>query len=60
MPDDTKQKAKECCTREYDRLVDELDVCDDESNTSAERHRCYRIAARKSGDRSRNCIDRAE
>jgi hypothetical protein len=49
------EKAKQCCAREYDRLKVQLDICDDRSRTPAERHRCYRIAARTSGRRSKRC-----
>jgi hypothetical protein len=56
MSIDYTKRAKQCCTREHKRLVEQLDVCDSRSKTSASRHRCYRTAARRSGSRSRKCM----
>ena len=53
---DYTKKAKQCCTCEHDRLVEQSDICDSQSKNPANRHRCYRIAARRSGRRSRKCI----
>ena len=49
------KKAKKCCADEHERLVERLDACDSRSRTAAQRHRCYRTAARTSGVRSRKC-----
>lgn len=55
MSIDYLKKAKQCCTREHDRLLEQLDICDSRSKTPAKRHGCYRIAARRSGRRSIKC-----
>ncbi len=57
--DVSKAKAKRCCSTEYDRLVRELGSCEMESNSSGERHNCYRRAAKQSGRRSRECMHAA-
>lgn len=49
-------KAKECCAREKQRLVEELRECDYNTTSPEERHLCYRWAAKKSGHRSKECI----
>ena len=51
-----KSKAKRCCSHEYDQLVRRLTSCEMESNTGAERHACYRQAAKTSGRRARQCM----
>jgi len=51
-----KSKAKQCCSKEYERVVRQVGACEIESNSSAERHACYRRAARESGRRARGCI----
>ncbi len=48
-------KAKACCSREKDRIVSELSRCDS-ADSADYRHRCYRSVARKSGERSRQCM----
>ena len=48
--------ARQCCTREKDRLVKELTECDFNAQSLEERHRCYRSAAKSSGRRSRKCL----
>ena len=55
MSMDYIKRAKACCGREHDRLVERLDRCDSGSKTAGERHRCYRIEARRSGRRARKC-----
>jgi hypothetical protein len=52
------KKAKKCCSHEYDRLKENLSRCDSQFETPAERHRCYRVAAKSSGHRSKECIVR--
>ncbi len=55
MSSSFRSKARACCSREKARVSREVARCD--SSDSAEyRHRCYRSAARKSGERSRQCI----
>jgi hypothetical protein len=49
------EKTKQCCAREYEGLKNQLEICNRRSRTAAERHRCYRIAARSSGRRSKRC-----
>jgi hypothetical protein len=51
-----KSKAKRCCTKEYQRLVHRLGACEMDSNTSGEKHACYRQAAKTSGRRAKKCI----
>jgi uncharacterized protein YifE (UPF0438 family) len=48
--------ARQCCTREKDRLVKVLRGCDNNAQSPEERHRCYRSAAKNSGRRSRECL----
>jgi hypothetical protein len=48
--------ARQCCTREKNRLVEELRACDYNSESPEERHHCYRWAAKKSGYRSKECL----
>ena len=52
-----KENAKKCCSREYDKLVDQIAACDDNASDREERHICYRSVARESGARVRKCID---
>lgn len=49
-------KARECCIREKDRLVEELRECDYDTSSPEERHQCYRWAAKKSGKRAKECL----
>jgi len=56
MEGEILKKAKRCCSHEHDRLVKNLSTCDSQFETPAERHRCYRVAARRSGRRSKKCI----
>ncbi|MFO7713280.1 hypothetical protein [Desulfosarcina sp.] len=52
----SEQRSRQCCSLEKDRLVEELRRCDSCSTNYEEFHRCYRDAARQSGQRSRVCI----
>ncbi len=56
MESEMLKKAKQCCSREHDRLAENLSTCDRYFKTPAERHRCYRVAAKISGHRSKKCI----
>ena len=55
MAIDYVKKAKHCCALEHEGLMEQLDKCDSRFKTAADRHRCYRIAARRGGRRSRKC-----
>ena len=52
-----KEKAKECCRKEHEKLVEHLDHCDASSQTDTQRHHCYRHAAWRSGRQARKCIE---
>jgi hypothetical protein len=56
MEGELSEKAKKCCSHEHDRLVEGLSSCDIQFETPDERHRCYRVAAKRSGRRSKKCI----
>lgn len=56
MADVLNIRARQCCTREKDRLVKELRKCDSSAPNPEERHQCYRAAAIKSGSNSRQCL----
>ena len=54
-----KKKTKECCSREYDRLVDRIADCDHSARDQDEKHLCYRTAAKEGKKRVRQCADAA-
>lgn len=56
MNQDAETKGRLCCSREHQRLVAELDTCDQLYNHPAEWHRCARVIARRSGQRVRTCM----
>ena len=56
MESEFLKHAKKCCSREHDRLVENLSICDRYFKNPAERHRCYHVAAKISGHRSKKCI----
>jgi hypothetical protein len=56
MESEFSEKARKCCSHEHDRLVEKLSSCDSQFETPIKRHRCYRVAARRSGRRSKKCI----
>jgi len=56
MESESLKKAKKCCSHEHDRLIKNLSSCDRQFETPAEQHRCYRVAAKISGRRSKKCI----
>jgi len=56
MAGDTKPKSRKCCSTEHDRLVAELDTCDQLYKTPSEWHRCARVIARRSGARAKTCM----
>ena len=51
-----EQKAKKCCSLEHKRLMKHLERCDSQFPSGTLRHRCYRVAAQRSGRRSRKCL----
>lgn len=51
-----KSKAKQCCSTEYERVVRQVAACEMEIESSAEKHACYRRAAKASGRRARACM----
>ena len=56
MSQEPNTKPKRCCSMEHDRLVAELDTCDQLYNNPLERRRCARVIARRSGQRAKHCI----
>ena len=56
MKKSSRESAARCCSMEKKRLVDEIRMCDFCSESYEEFNRCYRSAARASGERSRSCI----
>ena len=56
MRQEPNTKAKRCCSMEHDRLVAELDTCDQLYKSPLERRRCARVIARRSGQRAKHCI----
>ena len=56
MESEFLKHAKKCCSREHDRLLENLSFCDRYFKHSVERHRCYRVAAKISGHHSKKCI----
>jgi hypothetical protein len=51
-----KPKGRGCCSIEHNRLVAELDTCDEFYKTPSEWHRCARVIARRSGQRAKQCM----
>lgn len=56
MENEFLKHAKKCCSREHNRLVENLSICDRYLKNSAEKHLCYRVAAKISGHLSKKCI----
>ena len=56
MAGNTKPKGRKCCATEHNRLVAELDTCDQLYKTFSEWHRCARVMARRSGQRAKQCL----
>ena len=56
MESESLKKAKHCFSHEYDRLVENLSICDRYFKNPAERHWCYRVASKISGHHSKKCI----
>jgi hypothetical protein len=49
-------KASSCCALEKKRLMAELKQCDFCTSDYEAFHRCYRKAARESGERAKACM----
>jgi len=56
MAMEIKKKGKRCCLSEHDRLVAELETCDQLYQHPPEWHRCARVIARRSGQRAKRCM----
>jgi len=56
MNNSLKARAKQCCAKEYKKLIQKLESCDMKSKTSEDRHFCYQLAAKVSGRQSKACI----
>ena len=56
MPGETETKDIRCCPTEHDRLVVELDTCDQLYTNPSEWHHCARVIARRSGRRAKQCL----
>ena len=59
MASETKTKSRRCCSIEHDRLVAEVDTCDQLYKNPSEWHRCARVIARRSGRRAKQCMHQA-
>jgi len=55
MSDDFRIKATACCRQERDRIGGELAKCERPGKADY-KHRCYRVVARKSGRRAKQCM----
>jgi len=56
MAGQTKSKGRRCCSLEHDRLVAEVDTCDQLYKNPSKWHRCARVIARRSGQRAKQCM----
>jgi hypothetical protein len=56
MTSQIKPKAKSCCSVEHGRLAAELETCDKLYQHPSEWHRCARVIARRSGQRTKRCL----
>ncbi len=56
MEDSFSRETKKCCSLENKRLMKHLSRCDSQFASGTLRHRCYRVAAQRSGERSKKCI----
>ena len=52
-----RKRTKACCSREHERVKDEIAYCDSYSRTEEQKHHCYRFAAWQSGRRARRCAE---
>lgn len=56
MKNDRQAEKRNCCSREHERLVAELDACDQLYPNPADWHRCAQVIARRSGQRAKHCM----
>ena len=56
MAGDTQKEIARCCSNEHERLVAELETCDQLYQKPSEWHRCARVIARRSGQRAKKCM----
>jgi hypothetical protein len=56
MASETETKERRCCSIEHDRLVAELDTCDQLYKNPSEWNRCARVIAQRSGRRAKQCM----
>ena len=56
MAGNTKPKGRKCCSTEHDRLMAELDTCDQLYKNPSEWRRCARVIARRSDQRAKQCM----
>jgi hypothetical protein len=56
MAGKTQATDRNCCEIEHDRLMAELETCDQLYKNPSEWHCCARIIARRSGQRVKRCM----
>jgi hypothetical protein len=56
MSDSSKSVAKNCCSTERKRLIQDIQKCDFCSTSWEEHHQCLSSAAKESGQRSKKCM----
>ena len=56
MASETETKERRCCSIEHDRLVAELDTCDQLYKNPSEWHLCAGVISRRSGRRAKQCM----
>jgi len=56
MASKIETKKSRCCSIEHNRLVAEIDTCDQLFKNPSEWHRCARVIARRSGQRAKKCM----
>jgi hypothetical protein len=54
-----RDRARDCCHREKERLKPALFACDSSFTDPKENQRCIRVVARGSAERARRCIRQA-
>lgn len=56
MASSNSKNPSSCCSMEKPHLMEELRKCDMCTTSYEEFHRCYRKAARDSGERAKSCM----
>jgi len=56
MASEAETKERRCCSIEHDRLVAELDTCDQLYKNPSEWHRCAGVISRRSSRRAKQCM----